>query len=337
MPPPPPLCRAVTSALSDTWCSIGCNHIPPRCDVELCKCYGPPTGPLVQKIMPEMTSRVTTLVVSPPNPAHAVAWSSYCPVCGQNTKGVASCCFSGGSWNALCTTEGEYTWSRGALLCGGMPRPSSSTAVMHPERPSLSESFDSSICEVCSKASDGRPNCCAWGGSWFGHCTRHGNLTLQMGADACVNSRQSFSPPVSSVISSAPSRPLVGILVMRGNRADPAACLLPGADDVTTRIASYDTGYERIATQCCVPATHECRRCAASGTCSDSNEPSCIAGNSLLLGGGIQERTYPQAWAACEELGLQLCSSPCTGTGCGYDQHPVYTNVPCLPPRALQP
>ena len=49
--------------------------------------------------------------------------------------------------------------------------------------------------------------------------------------------------------------------------------------------------------------------------------------------------TYGQAAATCASFGLTLCTASCFNTGCSYNSHPVFSQLPCPnpPPRAPPP
>ena len=51
--------------------------------------------------------------------------------------------------------------------------------------------------------------------------------------------------------------------------------------------------------------------------------------------------TYAETKYFCNSLGLYLCDRSCEGQGCGYDQFPVWTGLPCpnkpLPPPLPSP
>jgi len=49
--------------------------------------------------------------------------------------------------------------------------------------------------------------------------------------------------------------------------------------------------------------------------------------------------TYGDTVAACEARGLVLCHQSCFDLGCGYNNHPVYTGLPCpvAPPPPSPP
>jgi hypothetical protein len=94
-------------------------------------------------------------------------------------------------------------------------------------------------------------------------------------------------------------------------------CLKPGVNDATTSWEGMP--HSTIAAQCCT-ATGQCRR-------EHANE--CIAGDSQQLNGRIEALTYAQAVQKCAGFGLQMCQQSCTGKGCYYNQHPVFTSLPC--------
>eukprot|EP01065_Artemidia_motanka_P008473 TRINITY_DN14277_c0_g1_i1.p1 TRINITY_DN14277_c0_g1~~TRINITY_DN14277_c0_g1_i1.p1 ORF type:complete len:457 (+),score=184.19 TRINITY_DN14277_c0_g1_i1:75-1445(+) len=42
-------CHAISSSVTDQWCNIGCNKVPPTCPANLCKCDGPAPSPPAPK------------------------------------------------------------------------------------------------------------------------------------------------------------------------------------------------------------------------------------------------------------------------------------------------
>merc|ERR1711920_251615 len=85
-----------------------------------------------------------------------------------------------------------------------------------------------------------------------------------------------------------------------------------------------------IAAQCCT----------AGGTCRRSVNGVCIAGSSKQLNGAIEQLTYAQTKQRCASFGLELCKQSCSGQGCNYNSHPVFTSLPCTsspPPSPTSP
>ena len=98
------------------------------------------------------------------------------------------------------------------------------------------------------------------------------------------------------------------------------------SDDVPDA-APGSTSNPIIAAQCCTgpgwnggsPNPAVCRRRL------NNNNADCLAG----MGSSIVRHTYSQTFELCVSLGLQLCDFSCRGTGCWYNNHPVWSNVPC--------
>ena len=153
------------------------------------------------------------------------------------------------------------------------------------------------------------------------------------------------------------------------SRSDRALfCLWPGDEDVKTSdgLLGADAAPEGedpekkrrnkfIAAQCCVPPADEgegegegewdwppwwpwppgdkeaCRRRALDSGEPSSDDDDCIAGvfsrNSEK--NTFVPMTYGEALSACEDKGLALCDQSCRNTGCSYNNHPVYSALPC--------
>ena len=92
-------------------------------------------------------------------------------------------------------------------------------------------------------------------------------------------------------------------------------CLKPGVHDDTKSWAG-----KRIAAQCCT-SVGECRR--------RDDEGQCIAGDSKVLNGLIEEMTYAEAAEQCGIRGLEMCQQSCAGKGCSYNRHPVFSSIAC--------
>lgn len=100
-------------------------------------------------------------------------------------------------------------------------------------------------------------------------------------------------------------------------------CLKPGINDTTTWLGGFTT-HGIIAAQCCT-AGGACARSSANVAGNDK----CIAGHSNRLNGNIQRFTYAQTKERCADLDLELCQQSCRGKGCYYNNHPVYSSLPC--------
>jgi len=108
--------------------------------------------------------------------------------------------------------------------------------------------------------------------------------------------------------------------VLSGSTGEQLRCLQPGADDDTTSAIASDSVEKNIAVQCCEEGTSDdagCKRFIGS------DPEDCVAGVPPAA------YTYKQAVAICAGRSLGLCDRSCAGTGCKYNQYPVYTNKPC--------
>ena len=122
-----------------------------------------------------------------------------------------------------------------------------------------------------------------------------------------------------------------GVAVISGMTAEHLACLPIGFEDQVTSISFYRRG--TIAAQCCWPSG-ACAR--FTGTNDDNPDTGCINGYSSTgradTGYLTEIMNYSRAKAACpaRHPQLTLCTDACTGHGCHYDEHPVYTRLPCF-------
>ena len=75
-----------------------------------------------------------------------------------------------------------------------------------------------------------------------------------------------------------------------------------------------------IVAQCCdePQPTGACRRFVGS-----DDDAGCVAGKPP------RSFTYADAEAVCTDLGLAMCQRSCKGEGCGYNEHPAWTDMPC--------
>eukprot|EP00965_Chrysotila_dentata_P013481 446889-Pleurochrysis_carterae.AAC.1 len=130
-------------------------------------------------------------------------------------------------------------------------------------------------------------------------------------------------PPPSPPPPPRHSLPAAGIMVVAGSKvgADMLACLKPGQED--TKTLNIDGYLPTIAAQCC-SSSGTCHREFNNATLTDN----CIAGRSP----NVEPMTYSENVQRCEALGLVMCSQSCVNTGCSYNNHPVYTNLPCPAP-----
>ena len=121
--------------------------------------------------------------------------------------------------------------------------------------------------------------------------------------------------------------PEAGVLVVAGGAAVhhmASLCVKPDAAD--TKEAPTDGAggaLKPIATQCCErEAPHACRRRPATA----SSDAECFGG---VPGFGLTGTTYAEAARTCYLAGLELCAQSCANTGCGYNDYPVWTAMPC--------
>jgi len=116
----------------------------------------------------------------------------------------------------------------------------------------------------------------------------------------------------------------VQVLDGGGKRSPGSTCI---TDPETTLVQN-----KPIAGQCCVKGeggNANCRRYTkgeGGGDANGNNAKGCIASKSPAVA-----MSYTQTRAKCTELGLDMCDRPCSGTGCGYDSNPVWTDLPCSP------
>jgi len=146
------------------------------------------------------------------------------------------------------------------------------------------------------------------------------------------------TPPVPPP-PSAPVYPIppLGVQVLDGGKNSPSqlGCLRPDADEGTTHSAIDRRGatlVRPIAAQCCrVGETDPALKCKRY-IGAEQDDSTCI--------GGMPPRntTYSEAVALCAlksdpsdpEVGaLELCDISCREKGCGYNQYPVFSSLPC--------
>ena len=107
-------------------------------------------------------------------------------------------------------------------------------------------------------------------------------------------------------------------LVLDGGRGN-----FPAATCVSTS-ATHTQGTS-IVSQCCDPSdtsNEGCRRYV--GTDDDAG---CVGGRSPP-----RPYTFAQAQALCDGLGLVMCDRRCVGTGCAYNQYPLWSILECPSP-----
>jgi len=159
----------------------------------------------------------------------------------------------------------------------------------------------------------------------------------------CPFMRAPFSPPPLPPPSSPPSLPsrlsipTSGIAILAGDAAnvEPLFCLWPGDESVTSSVGqepSREMPQTDIAAQCCASnqrVAKDCRRRAhADGTSSDSNSD-CVVGFRKGSTDTFVAMTYADTVALCASMDLVLCGQSCSGMGCFYNFHPVFSSVPC--------
>merc|ERR1712087_112112 len=87
-----------------------------------------------------------------------------------------------------------------------------------------------------------------------------------------------------------------------------------------------------MGAQCCAsvqPVPDDCRRRALDDGAPSTDDDDCIAGVQTNIGSTFVAMTYGETVAACDARGLVLCHQSCYDLGCGYNQHPVYSGMPC--------
>ena len=146
-------------------------------------------------------------------------------------------------------------------------------------------------------------------------------------SNSCVPSPLAPPPPPSPP--KAPPQAALGREVLDGgsNRFPSVTCV---QDPTTTHLQRSNANdandpWYQIAGQCC-EADGTCRRFVGT-----NNEAGCISGRWSDGAGITLTHTYAQLEERCENLGLQLCSSSCAGTGCFYNLAPVWTSNSCVP------
>ena len=176
-------------------------------------------------------------------------------------------------------------------------------------------------------------------------------LVLLLSAARLVPSAATALLPPSSPPPLAPAVniPAGGVAILDGdalfgvnfNESSILFCVYPGDEAVTDPtqlgIPIAPKTKTLIAGQCCTNTQpQECRRrptpsgseCTdeemASGACNEY----CVAGTSDSVG-DITPMTFGEISSYCISLGLGLCRQSCRLTGCQYDGHPVWTDVPC--------
>jgi len=147
--------------------------------------------------------------------------------------------------------------------------------------------------------------------------------TFDLSVSQCKLSTDSISCPALPPSPSPASIPAGGVQILSGGSATPLTvkCLLPEEAHLTY-VPDYTGGRVLIAPQCC----------SLSGECMRVVDGACIAGESVVdypHFDPTKRMTYEQNYQYCAERGLQLCSKSCFDTGCSYDNHPVFTSLPC--------
>lgn len=119
--------------------------------------------------------------------------------------------------------------------------------------------------------------------------------------------------------SSPPPPPPKGVQVLDGGArlSPPTTCI-----DPTSAVTAVND--RLIAAQCCDKDGGACRRFAPG---KQNDEDGCIAG--FARGKPPQAMTYAAAQSRCSALGLAMCENSCAGTGCLYNQYPVFTSLEC--------
>jgi hypothetical protein len=106
--------------------------------------------------------------------------------------------------------------------------------------------------------------------------------------------------------------------------------------------ATDAVGDAPIAVQCCDLVSGDCRRHTAGAAATAAEmELACVGGwgyenatsqvEAPLVpsSSSILRASFSRAEWECEQRGLRLCQQSCAGQGCGYDELPVWTGLPC--------
>merc|ERR1719446_971852 len=158
--------------------------------------------------------------------------------------------------------------------------------------------------------------------SSFGARSTH-TFTLSADPPTAPSPSPSPSPPASSI-------PRNGVAILDGGSTTGAVvtCLFPGDDDVN-KLDNFHSRPHRqlIAVQCCDQDKESdssgCRRFIGA-----NNDNGCLSGKSMASD-PIDEYTFGDAVAMCQDRGLVLCKQTCRNKGCNYNSNPVYTNMTC--------
>lgn len=126
--------------------------------------------------------------------------------------------------------------------------------------------------------------------------------------------------------------PANGIQVIDGSSGKDVFC----AKD--PKLTHAPTG-KVIAAQCCVKLDQRPVGASSKDVCrryQHHSRTDCIGGNAKT-GSGFSLRTmdFRQNYEECEARGLQMCEQSCSGRGCYYNNHPVWTNIECAPPTPV--
>jgi len=114
--------------------------------------------------------------------------------------------------------------------------------------------------------------------------------------------------------------PRQGVQVLDGgSKQSPSTTCVDPTSDVTA------INGKPIAAQCCDKGGNRaCRRVAPD---KKNDDEGCIAG--FARNKPPEVMTYAAAQAKCAALGLDMCEKSCSGTGCYYNNYPVYTKLTC--------
>jgi len=102
-------------------------------------------------------------------------------------------------------------------------------------------------------------------------------------------------------------------------------CLSPGDEEVSE--LSEDNLWARNTSG--IRRTFAPQCCSANGTCARIINAECIAGISRTEYPFIDAFSFERSASYCASRGLQLCSTTCAGRGCGYNDHPIISKLPC--------
>jgi len=249
------------------------------------------------------------------------------PADAPGNEGIAAqCCTSGGACRRRATANGGESSSNNDCVAGMVSKNNFQTMTF----------FDTkAMCEdrglqLCSKS-------CAGSGCYYNSHPVYTGIpckTVEVSPSPPSPPPPSPSPPPPPPSPPPPIIPPNGVKVLAGDLAGvnqkALFCLGPDDEDVTS---FTDKGLEKppryrdnIAGQCCTSGG-DCRRRATKDGGPSNKNKDCVAGAVEL--NDFRKMTYGDTKTMCEGMGLELCGQSCSGQGCWYNHHPVYSNLPC--------